>query len=1018
MAAKIVNQNDLVSIVHSKLELIDDIIGKSKQILNKISGTEKKIKELFSPDGLLTIIVDGCNQLLELSKYKNNQLQKAKTNALSVISFISELLEEISKSKYLSKFDYKKRSQNIISFKEIIQALLDISKNIHKFALTSSLLFLSIPVAMVGMFLILGFIRSVGSMLKIIDNVINFERIKTIKRMNYIISLLNGLISKIGILALSTPLLVIAVPVAIIGVLLIIGFLKVTYVLLNWMMKSYRFIKRMVTYMSAIILIITFTTIAAAALMLLAVVSAELVKMIVPLLTFFGMLLGVIVIVTVIGLLVSLASPILLVAILGLGLLVALLLEIILITTILAIIQSFNLDKEKLKNNMESVFEGIDIVAQSLMKNGIKSFLTGLLGTIALAPVITLMLEIMTLIVILRLIQSFKMDKKKLSKNLDSVFEGIDIVTKGVSKRGVKSFLTGLLGTIALAPMLALMAEITLLIADLRLIQSFKMDKKKLDGNLNTIFESIDIVIGKFTGDKQAKKLRKAAKKNNRMLRQIRRVTGQIRRIGKELEDISNIKIDQPKITSSLSTIFNAIDMIEEDIKNRMKPKESGIKGFIKNIFKKKQSEIEMQSYVQELGRVFQIVFRLKNISDSLHSICELKLDKDKITNSLDILFSSIDQINDYIENNIKSRNNDGSTDPATIKDIIISDFKSMFQQNSFLKRLGRVGEIIQTLALITESLNSIMELKLDEGKINDSVDYIFKTVDDLERKIQAWDEARTTISTKTYKNFWGNKHTETIVNKKDFSAETDAFNEYAGRIGTVLGTIVNIQDSIKKITNITIDKNQALSKIDSMLEVIDTIQNRIGGVEYDQSMTDSMQMILDDVDRINQSFNEFKVNKEDADNYKSMISDNIRFLDKINSIDISKIQTTSNLFEHMAKMSESINGNFDGLADTLNEKIAPLIEELKEMMDELPKKIDEATSKISASKFAASNPNLSESEMQSQVTREGVDPAKQAYIIQQRMVDQLKRQNNNVTSKLDELIDIFRNGIAQVKMA
>lgn len=1017
MATKIVNQNDLVSIVHSKLELIDDIIGKSKQILNKISGTEKKIKEIFSQDGLLTIIVDGCNQLLELSKYKNKQIEKAKTNALLVISFISELLEEISKSKYLSKFDYKKRSQNIISFKEIIQSLLDISKNIHKFALTSSLLFLSIPTALFGMFLILEFIRRAGLMLKIIDDVINFEYVKSVKRMNHIISLLNGLILKIGILALSTPLLVIAVPLSIIGILLIIGFLKVTYILLNWMMKTSQFIKRIVTYMSAILFIITFITITATALIILAVISNELVKMIVPLLMFFGMLISVITVVTIIGLLVSLASPILSIAIIGLGFLVALLLEIILITTILAVIQSFNLDKEKLKNNMEYVFDGIDIIAQSLMKNGIKSFLTGLLGTIALAPVITLMLEIMTLIIILRLIQSFKIDEKKLSKNLNSVFEGIDIVTKGVSKRSVKSFLTGLLGTIALAPMLTLMAEITLLMADLRLIQSFKMDKKKLDSNLDTIFESIDIVIGRFTGDKQAKKLRKAAKKNNRMLRQIRRVTDQIRRVGKELEDISNIKIDQPKITSSLSTIFNTIDIIEEDVKNRMKPKETGVKGFIKNIFKKKQSERETQLYIQELGKVFQIIFKLKNISDSLHSICDLKLDKDKITHSLDILFSSIDQINDYIENNIKSRNNEDSTDLA-VKDIITSDFKSMLQQNGFLRRLGRVGEIIQTLALITESLNSIMELKLDEGKINDSVDYIFKTVDNLERKIQAWDEARTTISTKTSKNFWGNIQTETIIAKKDFSTETDAFNEYAGRIGTVLGTVVNIQDSMKKITNITINKNQVLSKIDSMLEVIGTIQNRISGVGYDQSMTDSMQMILNDVDRINQSLNGFKVNKEDVGNYKSMISDNIRFFDKINSVDISKIQTTSNLFEHMAKMSESINGNFDGLADTLNEKIAPLIEELKEMMDELPKKIDEATSKISASTFAASNPNLSESEMRSQVTREGVDPTKQAYIIQQRMVDQLKRQNNDVTSKLDELIDIFRNGIAQVKMA
>ena len=42
-----------------------------------------------------------------------------------------------------------------------------------------------------------------------------------------------------------------------------------------------------------------------------------------------------------------------------------------------------------------------------------------------------------------------------------------------------------------------------------------------------------------------------------------------------------------------------------------------------------------------------------------------------------------------------------------------------------------------------------------------------------------------------------------------------------------------------------------------------------------------------------------------------------------------------------MAQFSESINGNFNELAEALNEKIAPLLEELKELVGKVPEHMD-----------------------------------------------------------------------------
>jgi hypothetical protein len=68
----------------------------------------------------------------------------------------------------------------------------------------------------------------------------------------------------------------------------------------------------------------------------------------------------------------------------------------------------------------------------------------------------------------------------------------------------------------------------------------------------------------------------------------------------------------------------------------------------------------------------------------------------------------------------------------------------------------------------------------------------------------------------------------------------------------------------------------------------------------------------------------------------KELLSDQMKFLDKINKTDITKLQTTTKMIGHMAELSKSIHGNFQGLAETLNEEIAPLLEKLKELLENL----------------------------------------------------------------------------------
>jgi hypothetical protein len=62
---------------------------------------------------------------------------------------------------------------------------------------------------------------------------------------------------------------------------------------------------------------------------------------------------------------------------------------------------------------------------------------------------------------------------------------------------------------------------------------------------------------------------------------------------------------------------------------------------------------------------------------------------------------------------------------------------------------------------------------------------------------------------------------------------------------------------------------------------------------------------------------------------FDKAIDSYVRFVDKVNNVKLENLQTATNMFAKMAEFSASINGNFEGLAETINEKLLPLLEKL-----------------------------------------------------------------------------------------
>jgi hypothetical protein len=156
--------------------------------------------------------------------------------------------------------------------------------------------------------------------------------------------------------------------------------------------------------------------------------------------------------------------------------------------------------------------------------------------------------------------------------------------------------------------------------------------------------------------------------------------------------------------------------------------------------------------------------------------------------------------------------------------------------------------------------------------------------------------------------------------------------------------------------------------------------------------------------------------------NNKAITENYIQFVDKIDKIQVDKLKTAANMFEKMADFSKSINGNFEKLAESINEDLMPVLEELKETLNKIPEKIDTNAASVSASVAAYSSPMAGPTtpwEMTAQVNRENpsMSPEKVKEVVDTRLNEQARAQAQSLESKFDELIELLKSGMARVSL-
>lgn len=408
----------------------------------------------------------------------------------------------------------------------------------------------------------------------------------------------------------------------------------------------------------------------------------------------------------------------------------------------------------------------------------------------------------------------------------------------------------------------------------------------------------------------------------------------------KMILEIQNIKLDKKVLLQKIEDLFDIVFEVTGSILDKR------LGRAFDGTF------IKLSRAKQLLNKINKVFDKLVGISRSLTELSKITI-PNNVTDKIQFLFNVIF----------------GEDDESFAIVPTISKMEELVEKRKTTRKakrlLRQVCGVTKQLANIAKSLNDIANFNIEESAIQSGLTKIFDTVNFVQQQV---DEKLIKVDENATERA---KRRVLRQDKKKMRQAAKAL----GKTDEVLLEIEGIVDSFNKIKDFKLEKSTIetaisgiFANIDSFIQTVD--KNTIGG-GTDMNSKD-FKGKLDALERISSIVKGFIPEKDEVDRHKNFTENNIKFLDKINNTDLAKLGTTAMLFEKMADFSASINGNFDGLADTLNEKIAPLLEELKELMDGVGKKVEKSGADTSASIFAAkSGSKLTSDEMKQQIDRQ-----------------------------------------------
>lgn len=133
----------------------------------------------------------------------------------------------------------------------------------------------------------------------------------------------------------------------------------------------------------------------------------------------------------------------------------------------------------------------------------------------------------------------------------------------------------------------------------------------------------------------------------------------------------------------------------------------------------------------------------------------------------------------------------------------------------------------------------------------------------------------------------------------------------------------------------------KASTKIKSNItSIVDTMLSAVASI-----MTDDRKSQLKQLKKFNKNYgeslqgmidiiNSISATDAQATAFNRNVNSSLNLLTKVSTIDINKLKYAKDLFAQIAAVAKQVNGNFDKLADVINEKLIKTLEDLSKAMD------------------------------------------------------------------------------------
>jgi hypothetical protein len=680
----------------------------------------------------------------------------------------------------------------------------------------------------------------------------------------------------------------------------------------------------------------------------------------------------------------------------------------------IALLGALEIDREKVKDNITAIFDTVVYIVEALMTSLIKTFapegssplVKGVMAVVGLAAttagliatfpmLLASVLSISAILLIggmLKLMSLLSLDRGKIREVVGDILSLVGDISEMLSTtllsrnpqdRGILGDivdfvyppLTNVVDSISQFATVAMMTfsvmALVMIGGLLRLIQMLDLDPGKIRDNISQIFDCIGQIVRSFqeevifntSGSGLFDSLVQwisptmfSAWQSFSMFVNVGMMFGVVlllNGLARCLQGLTSLVIDTGSIQNNIRKVFDTIALIQQKLGDAYtweNAKQDGIMGTIAKAFGFGGTWKLVHSLMQlgQVATLYGIIALVESMAGSLSKLAGIDL------SSLQQATVKSGLVVDTVNTISKKLTDKDLVDEDDLEDMIevFAKMDEMYKKIAELsKKAAEVGSIdlskVNNSKLIINSVKSISTEGLTKITNNEVV-----KVDNLKSITTAYQKVSSELSRvgeidmKKVQDMMiavsviakGTPKTTSEVRLDGLVRNTKSMVEMVGEVTTLMGQPLagKIGDSV------------AIAKLQTMTTAIVANMRTISVADLDE---DSITRRIGLMKALNNYLGSIvQVDDKAVKNTKEITDTYIKFLDRLDKADLQRLQVTERMLRNWADLSQSIRGNFEGFATSINEHIAPLLKDLNMTMDEVRQLQHQIMSDLAAS--------------------------------------------------------------------